>query len=296
MQKDKKIISHDQQLNFLLNNFNDRFPHTLLFNGLKGIGKFTTAMSFIKTIYKNKNNYEQYVFKINEDEDKPATIDEIRKLTQQVSLTNSNSNEKSFIIIDNANTLSFNSFNALLKTLEEPPQNTVIIIICHDLNKIPKTIVSRCIKLDFQSLTLNQMKQYCQTNNINLKSFDLDENFKFFGGSIEKMLLFLSKDGQDIVNKLRELTKSKKLNYLEFEDFFNFISTDYEKYFKIIISFIHAFQKKKYLQNHDNELVVKEIVKFFDRIDNFFNQNLNIDKKKELHYLLTECITTNIYD
>ena len=294
MHKEKKIIAHNDQLNFLLKNLNNRFPHTLLFSGPKGIGKYTTAMSFIDKIFKNKMNYEQNVFKINDDENKPALIDEIRKLINQVSLTNSNFNEKSFIIIDNADSLNFNSFNALLKTLEEPPKNTVIIMICHDFKKIPKTIVSRCLKIDFRTLTLNEMRKYCQINNIDLSNINLDENYQLFGGSIEKMLLFLSEDGQIIISKFKKIVKRKKLNYLEFEDLYNFIAPDYDRFFKIIINCIYTFQKNKYINNQNNEIAIKGIIKFFNKLDNFFKQDLNIDKKKELHYLLTEYITTNI--
>ena len=294
MHKEKKIIAHNDQLNFLLKNFNNRFPHTLLFSGPKGIGKYTTAMSFIDNIFKNKMNYEQNVFKINDDENKPALIDEIRKLINQVSLTNSNLNEKSFIIIDNGDSLNFNSFNALLKTLEEPPKNTVIIMICHDFKKIPKTIVSRCLKIDFRTLTLNEMRKYCQINNIDLSNINLDENYQLFGGSIEKMLLFLSEDGQIVISKFKKIVKRKKLNYLEFEDLYNFIAPDYDRFFKIIINCIYTFQKNKYINNQNNEIAIKGIIKFFNKLDNFFKQDLNIDKKKELHYLLTEYITTNI--
>ena len=56
------------------------------------------------------------------------------------------------MIIDNADNLNFNSFNALLKTIEEPPENTVILIISHDIPKIPKTIISRCTTIKFNCL------------------------------------------------------------------------------------------------------------------------------------------------
>ena len=61
-------------------------------------------------------------------------VDDIRLLINQINLTNANENQNCFIIIDNANSLNFNSYNAILKTIEDPPSNTIIIFISHDIN------------------------------------------------------------------------------------------------------------------------------------------------------------------
>ena len=79
-------------------------------------------------------------------------VDDVRLLRNQINLTNANENQNCFVIIDNADSLNFNSYNAMLKTIEDPPSNTIIIIISHNIKKIPKTISSRCIKLDFKPL------------------------------------------------------------------------------------------------------------------------------------------------
>ena len=72
------------------------------------------------------------------------------------------------------------------------------------------------------------------------------------------------------------------------------MSSDYEKYLKIMMNCIFTFQKNKYLTYYKNKLIIRKILKFFKNIDSFFEQNLNIDKKKELHFLLTEYISTNV--
>ncbi len=223
MNETKKLIGHRSQLNLLLDNYYQRFPHTLLFYGIKGIGKFTTAMFLIEKIYKNKRNKEQFVFTINTDENKPAMIDDIRSSINQISLTNSSSNQRSFMIIDNADNLNFNSFNALLKTLEEPPKNTVILIISHDIPKIPKTIISRCTTIKFNCLKKQEVKDYCDINNIDLTNFDLEKNYEFYGGSIEKLLFFVNGNGVKLINQLKKITSKKELVFYEFEEFYRFM-------------------------------------------------------------------------
>ena len=160
-----KIIGHSDQISILKRNYENNFPHAWIFNGIKGIGKYSTAINFIRSVSSIKYNLEQYLFEVNVD-DNLALIEDIRKLINQSHLTNANKNEKFFILIDNCDSLNFNSYNALLKTIEEPPENTVIIIICHNLNKIPKTIQSRCIRLDFRPLNKTEISKFCLNNNI----------------------------------------------------------------------------------------------------------------------------------
>ena len=287
-----EIIAHKYQLELLIKSYNNKFPHSWIFNGKKGIGKHTTALNFIKHIYKNQLNFEQNVFHINSDE-KLALLDDIRNMINQIHLTNSNIGQKCFIIIDNANLLNFNSYNALLKTIEEPPENTVVIIICHDLKNIPKTVKSRCIILNFRQLSLKELHDYCELKNIKLDNVDLEEYSYLIDGSIEMLSLLTNEKGSIIILALEKILKSKNLSYDEFEKFYELLSKDYDKYFKLIISCIFENQKRKYIQNQKNVLVVKRILKFFKDIQILSHQNINIDNKKELHYLLSECISTN---
>ena len=95
MNETKKLIGHRSQLNLLLDNYNHRFPHTLFILRYKRYWEVYYSNVFNrKNLSKNKKNKEQFVFTINTDENKPAMIDDIRSSINQISLTNSSSNQK----------------------------------------------------------------------------------------------------------------------------------------------------------------------------------------------------------
>ena len=290
-----KIIGHSKQLDFLIDNFERKFPHAWIFVGAKGIGKYTTAISFISNIYENKVSFEQNVFQINSNENL-ALIEDVRTLINQVNLTNANPNQKCFVLIDNLDSLNFNSYNALLKTIEEPPDNTILILICHNINFIPKTILSRCIKLMFNPLNKKEIKEFCDINKINLKDSDLENYQYLINGSVEKLLLLSSEEGRLVLNKLNLIAESVKFKITEFENLYNLISYNFENYFSIIASHLLHKQKIKYLKYIKNKKIIVNILKFFLNIEIFTKQNLNVDNKKVLHYLLLEFLKTNKYE
>ena len=118
------------------------------FSWSKRIRKKKFLDIFIKK-YLKENNNNQFVYEINSDEN-IAMIDDVRNLINQCNLTNSVDNiNKTFLVINNLELLNKNSIIALLKTIEEPPPNTILILITHNLKLIPKTIQSRCVKIKF---------------------------------------------------------------------------------------------------------------------------------------------------
>jgi len=290
----QNIIAHQDQLRILKDSYNGRFPHSWVLHGKKGVGKYTTLLNFINTIYKKTKNLNQKIFEINSDE-KPALLEDVRDLITQINLTNSNSNETAFIIIDNAELLNFNSYNALLKIIEEPPRNTAIFIISHNLKKIPKTIISRCAILLFKSLNKDEILKYCNLFDIDLKEFDLEKNFNLIDGSISKLLTLIDDDGRFVKEKLLEIIQGKSFKINEFERLYDHVSKDYSKYSQIIYDCIFETLKKEFLMYSNNRKVTRDILKFFSSIEIFTKQNINVDNKKELHYLLSEYIKINSY-
>ena len=289
-----KIIGHNEQLKILNESYHVQFPHAWIFNGIKGIGKYSTAVSFIRSVCKIKGSNTQNFFEINSEEN-PVLVDDIRLLINQINLTNANENQNCFIIIDNANSLNFNSYNAMLKTIEDPPSNTIIIFISHDIKRIPKTILSRCIKLDFKPLNKQNMFEFCKYYDVDCKHFDLEKKYFLTNGSIERLFFFISEEGKIIQEYFDKLEKNKSFKMSEFELFYDLIAHNYDKLFSSIMNYIFFIQKGRFLKYYQNKAYIKKILIFFSNIRILYIQNLNIDKKKELYYLLSEYIKTNEY-
>lgn len=161
---DAKII-----LRQILNSQN--LPHALLFIGQKGTGKTSAARIFSKSINCLNNKFgkkSDSVEPCNEctnctsiqtsssvdivemDAASNRGIDEIKRLIQETSFTPMNSTYRVFII-DEAHMITTEGFNALLKTLEEPPSSAVFILATTNPEKLPKTIISRCMTVNFSS-------------------------------------------------------------------------------------------------------------------------------------------------
>ena len=289
-----KIIGHNDQLKILNESYHVQFPHAWIFNGIKGIGKYSTAVSFIRSVCKIKGSNTQNFFEINSEEN-PVLVDDIRLLINQINLTNANENQNCFIIIDNANSLNFNSYNAMLKTIEDPPSNTNIIFISHDIKRIPKTILSRCIKLDFKPLNKKNMFEFCKYYDVDCKHFDLEKKYFLTNGSIERLFFLISEEGKIIQEYFDKLEKNKSFKMSEFELFYDLIAHNYDKLFYSIMNYIFFIQKGRFLKYYQNKAYIKKILIFFSNIRILYIQNLNIDKKKELYYLLSEYIKTNEY-
>ncbi len=151
----------------------NRIAHAYLFTGPRGVGKTTTARLLAKTINCNNpvdqepcNNCEncnliknsQSLDIIEIDGASNRGIDEIRTLRESVKYAPTKSKYKIYII-DEVHMLTKESFNAFLKTLEEPPAHTIFIFATTDVHKVPLTIISRCQRYDFRRIHLDKIKE-----------------------------------------------------------------------------------------------------------------------------------------
>jgi len=157
----------------------DNIAHAYLFSGTRGTGKTSTAKIFARAVNclntedgnpcnecdACKGIYDESVMDIIEmDAASNNSVDDIRELRENVKYPPSKCRYKVYII-DEVHMLSKGAFNALLKTLEEPPKHLIFILATTEPQKLPATILSRCQRYDFKRITVNDivenMKNIC---------------------------------------------------------------------------------------------------------------------------------------
>ncbi|MBS5788887.1 MAG: DNA polymerase III subunit gamma/tau [Clostridioides difficile] len=166
---------------------NDNVGHAYLFTGTRGTGKTSTAKIFARAVNCINPNDQEPCNKceicesilndntmdtIEIDAASNNSVDDIRELRESVKYSPTNCKYKVYII-DEVHMLSQGAFNALLKTLEEPPSYVIFILATTEPHKIPATILSRCQRFDFKRVTINEMvkrmKDICAGENIEVE-------------------------------------------------------------------------------------------------------------------------------
>lgn len=162
----------------------DRFPHALLFSGTRGVGKTSSARVLAKTlICPNTKDFKpcnqctachditngSHMDVIEIDGASNNGVDSIRELRETVGYMPSSGKFKVYII-DEVHMLSTSAFNALLKTLEEPPSHVIFIMATTEPQKIPITILSRCQRFDFRRISTrliqSHLEKICKTEKV----------------------------------------------------------------------------------------------------------------------------------
>ena len=170
----KDVIGQEHITKTLINAFKKgRLSHAYLFSGPRGVGKTSTARILAKSFNcKNNQSGEPCNECVNCEEITNGSnldvleidgasnrgVDEIRNLREVVKYPPINSNFK-IIIIDEIHMLTQIAFNALLKTLEEPPKHVKFIFATTEPNKILQTIISRCQRYDFKRIGINDIEK-----------------------------------------------------------------------------------------------------------------------------------------
>ncbi|RMG66610.1 MAG: DNA polymerase III subunit gamma/tau [Calditrichaeota bacterium] len=165
----------------------DRIAHAYIFAGPRGVGKTTTARLLAKAVNCTQRqgaspcNQCDICRSITEGRSMDVVeidgasnrgIDEIRNLRENIRFAPAEGRYKIYII-DEVHMLSKDAFNALLKTLEEPPAHAIFVFATTEVHKVPPTILSRCQRFDFKRIPTReiaaQLAQICQQENIQIE-------------------------------------------------------------------------------------------------------------------------------
>lgn len=240
-QKINELDSEDvrKRLSKILSSSN--LPHAFLFTGPKGLGKTSAARIVAKSVncLKRKTHSARSgqageaepcgkcssciaitsgtnmdVLEI--DAASNRGIDEIRDLREKIRLAPVSSLKKVYII-DEVHMLTAEAFNALLKTLEEPPTHALFVLCTTEPQKLPETIISRCLHISFKSPSDSEMKRSFKRvmtgEGLDIDDEGLTEVFKLSDGSF--------RDGAKILEEIAINFGKKKIGKNQIEESFN---------------------------------------------------------------------------
>ena len=306
---------------------NNKVSHAYLFCGPRGTGKTTIAKIIAKMV--NCDNlidnkpcgkcYNcQHFLNSNDIVEIDAAsnngVDEIRELKDKINLVPSNAKYKVYII-DEVHMLTTQAFNALLKTLEEPPAHVIFILATTEPHKIPLTISSRCQKFRFTKINstkiVDRLKEIAKLENIKIEPDALFEIARISDGGMRDAINFLdqlvaynSKDitlddiykvngsvsYNDIYLLLKAIYDNNKIKIIEFFDTFNDSGKDINKFSSELIVFLKdiiLFKNTKLLSDVD---VKNENIKL---VDNLYNVGIIYDLIEKLNDIQTTIKNSN---
>lgn len=163
--KFEDVIGQDHIIKTLVNQIAmDKVGHAYLFCGSRGTGKTSTAKIFAKEVNCTCGSKGECLFCkggnsldiLEIDAASNNSVDEIRDLREKVKYPPVDGKYRVYII-DEVHMLSPSAFNALLKTLEEPPKHAIFILATTEVHKLPATILSRCMRFDFKLVSVEDL-------------------------------------------------------------------------------------------------------------------------------------------
>lgn len=286
------VVGQEVVVKILKNSIlNNKISHAYIFSGPRGTGKTSIAKIFSKAVNCLNttdgdlcNNCENCLQNIDEEIDiieidaaSNNGVDEIREIRNNVKLMPVHLKYKVYII-DEVHMLSTSAFNALLKTLEEPPKHVIFILATTEFNKIPATVISRCQKFDFKKITNKQIEDRLK--------YILEQEKKSLNDEVISLIAKLSDGGlRDAINMLDQVISLEKEN-VTVDDVYNLIGDISEKNIIILLENIVSGNIKETLKNINEyyeegknfinicerlQLLIRNII-IFNNTDNYFDK------------------------
>ena len=294
-----EVIGQDHVVQVIKNSIEqERVHQAFLFSGTRGVGKTTIARLLAKCLNCMSSdaptsqpcNKCESSISIQEgksidfleiDAASRTGVEHMRELLSSVHTSPSVSRFKIFLI-DEVHMLSKGSFNALLKTLEEPPSHVIFLMATTDPEKVPKTVISRCLQLNLKTVSRNNLQEHfrkiCEKEGINSDDDSLSLVAKSAEGSVRDGLTLLDQaiahgngklvaddvkkllgtiDDSLIYELLDSITDGRKEDAFKTLNNIEKLNPDYEALLKDLISNIHEVSMHQVLENSNKEPVSK---------------------------------------
>ncbi|WP_373601427.1 DNA polymerase III subunit gamma/tau [Paraclostridium bifermentans] len=289
----KDVVGQEHIVRTLKNQIqNNNVGHAYLFCGTRGTGKTSTAKIFARAVNCNNSVDEEpcnecevckdilndnIMDVIEIDAASNNSVDDIREIRENVKYTPAKCKYKVYII-DEVHMLSQGAFNALLKTLEEPPSYVIFILATTEPHKIPATILSRCQRFDFKRVTVkdmsDRMKEICEDVNVEVDDRALNLIARNSQGALRDALSILDQCMSFSENKIGYKDVVDLLGTVNVEQLFEMaeyiIKEDTKKCLEILNEFVIWGKDIKNLVDdlidHFRNLMVCKVSKELDEI------------------------------
>ena len=292
-----EVVGQEHVLKALENSIaQNKLHQAYIFSGTRGVGKTTIARVFSKCLNCMQTDSPQVVpcnecsaceeIKIGRhmefleiDAASRTGVDDMRELLESVQYKPANARFKIYLI-DEVHMLSKSSFNALLKTLEEPPPHVMFLMATTEVEKVPKTVLSRCLQLNLKVIPEKQIQMHLKSL-LDLESIDYDEESIALiadsaQGSVRDGLTLLDQaiahgngelKAEGVKDLLGTIDQSYILELVEQiisgngDGAYNALhkitelNVEYEQVLKILISVFHKIALQQQLNNSDNDSI-----------------------------------------
>ncbi len=304
-----KVIGHQKQKDLLAKVIlNNNIPHAFLFTGGEQVGKKMFALNFAKMILCENNacgtcktcldiekNISPDLCLIANGNDN-IEIEKIREIREFLRLK-SYSNKKKVAIIDNAHLIATDGQNSLLKLLEEPPENSILILITSFSEMILGTIKSRVQTINFNGIPNKEIEKYLIS--VGATEIEAQEISTYSSGKIGKAIeLFKDSEKKEFfiktLNYLKEIENKgfdKRFEYVkeiykdpEDKEAVSEILNIFERFFRKIM-FLKLYKKDSGSFRNHSLLQIKKIIEEIQSTKYYFN-NTNTNKKLLLENLM----------